>query len=139
MSRIPTEAISCDLSKFNPDSVIYAHYYEPFNSNKEYESEIFSCDFGHGTRNYRYYKLIVYDSSDAKLEKQVFMIARQVLSDQEIKKLLPYCQCSAHTRSYFNPRRYCGHSDLNCIKSDFETSQYLIDATIKKYNEYHNI
>lgn len=71
-----------------------------------------------------------------------FVVAKEILSDEELKKLIPYCRCAYHTShalikipNYNAPCPCC----VGCLCSEREyIQQHVIDKTRKYYKEYNN-
>jgi len=80
------------------------------NGDIEHEQGVFVKDYGKGLRNY---KFMAYGGS-----KKIFLIAQEVYSEEELKKLEPFCECDYCSGSYFNPLSYfeCGCC-CGCIKA----------------------
>ncbi len=105
------------LSKF--------HYYEPYDKTKEYTAQMFQQDFGKGLLTYKY-ELYKFNTGDDILE---FICAEEHITDEEAKKLAPYCQCKYHLLSWYNPMKYCTCKCCHgCLETEFR-HHTVIDKT----------
>jgi len=68
-------------------------YYEIFSPDKTYETTEYTYDYGKGTR--RYINELA-SFTNGGVETASYVAAREVISDDEIDELIPYCQCYNH-------------------------------------------
>lgn len=124
-----------DIASFDPDK--YFEDYDHFesyvqDSHLQYFNEPFEANYnGQEKRTYRHvlYKI---GSNQGTLK---FVVAEEILSDEERKKLGRYCRCEVCKMSFLKPAKYftCAHC-FGCIKADGE-NQYVIKATRKYMQE----
>lgn len=114
-----------DISKFDSDQYFKEyHKYEEYKNNMIY-TPTFELDFGKGLRRY---KLILYEISDNNNTK-LYVVVKEILSEDDKLKLIPHCQCDYHTSSIFNINSYfyC-KCCVGCVDSD-NPSQIVIDKS----------
>jgi hypothetical protein len=112
----------------------YHDYCEQYDEKKEYEYGVFTKDFGKGERSYQYELNII---MNAKTHEEImsFVVATEILTDEELKKLIPYCRCKFHTSKWYQlPWCFNGPIKSCCLESDFGPSNYVIHDT-RKYLE----
>jgi hypothetical protein len=103
------------------------HYHEKFDHTKDYETDIFLWDYGHGKRMYQLCLLRFVAVNER------YVVAEELIPEDEMKKLREFCRCDYHT-SYFGGLRY-DPKQVGCLHTDFMT-QSVIDRTkiyIQKY------
>ena len=121
--------VTKSLDEFDPSYYFQEyHNYEEFDENKTYANGYFEKDFGRGNLVYEncLYEIGEINNHD-KTKK--FVVPMEILSDEQQKLLTPYCQCSYHTTSRFNPLRwFICPCCVGCIES-FSPSQGVINRT----------
>ncbi|AYV85540.1 MAG: hypothetical protein Satyrvirus22_4 [Satyrvirus sp.] len=129
-----------NLSNFDPDAYFKEyHHHEAYDPTKEYQHQLYQMDYGKGMHTYEN-KLytIAHTVRGANISDQNYVIAEERLSEEDIKMLLPYCQCAYHTKSSFNPlKALTCQCCVGCIDSFFP-QQYVINKTrdfIEKHKE----
>lgn len=97
------QAIIYDYISSSPKNFFkHYHYFEPFDKNKTYTSELFNKDYGSGFHTYQY---ILYDLTNANTgEIKSFIVANEILPEEERKKLSLFCNCN-----------YCDSMLLRCF------------------------
>ncbi len=120
--------------KFHPNNQTYYDYCEEYDSKKEYEKNIFKKDFGKGERAYQYeLNIIIYKNTGFITGKYVG--AKEILTSEELNKLIPYCRCKFHTASWYELPWCCyGRINSGCLESDLGYSSYVVRDT-RKYLE----
>lgn len=105
------------------------HYFEKFDENKTYLDTEFFHSYGKGYRRY------MYEKYSMNRGKDVYIVAQEILTKEDVDALLPYCQCRYHTMSFLNPAKYftCPCC-VGCI-SGFNPPQSIIDKTRQKYEK----
>ena len=129
MSYLPGCHTTTDMSKFKPEKYFKEyHYFEKFDENKTYTSEPLKKDFGQGEHTY-IYELYVLNITEK------FIIAKEHLSESDLKELLPYCRCPYHTAAWYSLLKYfiCPCC-VGCLDSPFP-QQLVINATRKYMKE----
>jgi len=121
--------IFLDLNTFDPKSYFkYYDHYEDYDPHKEYTTNVFTHDYGKGNRTYQYNLYTITDLNNKELVKE-FVVTEEIISDEELNQLKPFCQCEYHTKSYFNPMKYftcrCCHG---CLDSPFYRP-YVVQKT----------
>ena len=126
MSFLPGCYTTTDMSKFKPEKYFKEyHYFEKFDENKIYTSEPFKKDFGQGEHTYSY-ELYVLNGTEK------FIIAKEYLSESDLKELVPFCRCSYHTAPWYNLlKHFICPCCVGCLDSPFP-QQWVINAS-KKY------
>ena len=74
------------------------HFFEKYDPTKTYTKDEFSDNFGYGNSRYKY-ELHCYDDG-------MYVVAKEILSDEMLDELKQYCQCEYHQKYFFNPARY---------------------------------
>lgn len=116
-------------NNFNPTNW-EVHYYELFDEHKNYISGNFLGDFGFGLQQYRYVKhgIHIHD------KKYYYVVAERALTNDELEKYKPHCQCMSCTAPWYMPwiklYLYTG-----CLYSDIIITQDVIMKTIKYVDE----
>ena len=91
------------------------HYFEQYDKTKSYNTDPFQMDYGHGLKTYRF---LLYDLLNPDLvwiccnpdpNNNLFVVANEILSEQERKQLEPYCTCPYHENDtfYYNYNLVC--------------------------------
>ncbi len=112
----------------------YDHY-EPFDTTKNYTTEKFEENFGHGNRTYRYAGMHFFNKNDSRT---VYVVAEEILDDDQKCALAKYCQCSVCTAKWYNLFKYITCSCcIGCLKTDLPR-QSIIGKT-RKYIADNNI
>ena len=126
MSNLSSSYTSIDLSKFKPEEYFKEyHYFEMFDENKEYISKPFKKDFGRGEHTYIY---SLYNLNG--IEK--YIVAKEELSESELKELAPYCRCQYHIAVWYRlPKYFICPCCVGCIRSAFPQQCVINDA--RKY------
>lgn len=127
-----TTKFTCyDLSKF--DEKVYFDSYDIYiESNENFDNEPVVDSK---------YKLLQYTISDTKkqLPSKYFFVSREILTEDEIKKLLPYCQCAFCTTSFV--KKIIGLAPCPCCVGCMG-GEIVQDHVIKKtrlyYENYNN-
>lgn len=94
-------------------------------------------DFGQGFKTYEFSKYVVCDTE--KVEPNiVFLVANEVLSEEELDRLVQHCQCRACTHSILKtwqlpPCACC----VGCLRTDL-TRKDVIKKT-RKYMSDHSL
>jgi hypothetical protein len=92
---------SADLSGFDPGKWFTDYdFYEVYDGSKNYTSDRFVIDYGHGEHTYEYY-LHVFQNNRGFSKKKKFIVAYEILSSNEKKELVKYCCCEYHKSSAF--------------------------------------
>lgn len=77
------------------------HFYELYDKHKKYNNKPFMTDFGYGLHQYEYVIVIVNNIHDNKFIE--FIVAAELLTNEEKEKLKQYCECTKHTKNgYLN-------------------------------------
>lgn len=113
------------------------HFFELFDANKKYDKDKFKKKYGnHDESTYEYclYKINVRETN----EDLKYVVANEVLSEEQRKELAKYCQCEYHTTSWFNPFKYITcQCCVGCLDSPFPR-QYIIDKSRKYRDKIQN-
>ncbi len=106
MLTMPTIFTSQDFSKFDETEYFSDyHYFEKYDEAKQYTSENFETDFGKGLHTYLYKYYIIHNQND--VDKKEFIVANEVLSDEERMELIKHCNCQVHQANSINRRVMC--------------------------------
>jgi predicted porin len=130
----------------------YKYRYHHVNSQQEIDYELANYDFTEiydPTKNYNYDQyqktvdnqtrtyfniLLTFDLHNNTLQ---YVAGELVLSDEELKKMIPYCRCTYHSTSIFNIMRYLTcRCCIGCL--EYNPSQQVIRKT-KKYIEKYKL
>ncbi len=110
-------------------------YYEEYDSNKTYITNQYIFSFSNDAKRIYINKLVTYQYNNNQYQ---YVVAHEILNNDDKKLLKKYCQCEKHTTSRFNPKRYLlGSFDVGCIDSDFP-AQFVIWKT-RQYIKNNNI
>lgn len=118
---------SHDLSIFDPKEYFKEYpFYEEYNKDKIYDKEEFSKDFGFGEHTYEYSYYVISDSVDHDQTK-TYIVAKEILSEDEQRELAKYCECRYHELKWYNISKYftC-RCCVGCLDSPFP-QQYTIN------------
>ena len=129
MSNLSGSYTFTDLSKFKPEEYFKEyHYFEKYDENKNYTSEPFRKDFGNGEHTYTY-NLYTLNGTEK------YVIAKEELSESELKELGPNCRCPLHTAPWYSLLKYlmCACC-VGCLQSAFP-QQWVINDTRKYMKE----
>lgn len=158
---------SCDYDTFDPEKFFAQyHYYEVYDSTKQYNDEPFQMDYGKGMHTYHYTLMEIrdlnrslsdevktvtirpiseegvvseetikievpyYDSSNDKK----FVIAKEILSDEELEELKKYCNCLYHQSNFYDKRNICGC----CVGCLYAGSHYSLQNVIDEARQRKN-
>lgn len=103
------------------------HYYELYDSEKEYIVGIFRTDYGHGLLNYSFAKVLINNIEYIIVEEQISGIEQNILSE--------YCECNHCSKHFLNPLKYITFQCyVGCLKSPFP-SQGNIDIARRNYKK----
>ena len=106
-----------DFSKFDPVKHFEDyHYYEVYDDSKDYTSDRFANDYGHGQHVYEYY-LHIFENRKGFSKKKKFIVAYEVLTENEEKELRKYCDCEYHKKSIFARVMIGINTDYTCVIS----------------------
>lgn len=106
----------------------YAHHAETWDKDKHYENEI-TMDFGKGLHSYKqHYEIIGIDDHGSNTE-QIFVVAEEVLSDEDRIALSPWCQCRRCQIKWYTPWKAWGlcRCCIGCLNQDWNMAQSIID------------
>jgi hypothetical protein len=135
-----------DLSQFDPSKFFEEyHYYEPFDATKTYPVERFRQDFGYGDHWYKYELYTISDRNGQIKDRSVsqnrddlkdrsFIVAKEELSEEELKELSQYCQCDYHIVPSLFRISVCPCC-VGCLNSPFP-QQHVINKT-RQYRAEH--
>lgn len=126
VSRIYTDDTHAILSNY--------HHAEFYDENKEYTKNKFMCDYGYGFNQYVYYGYIIISIKNENEAK--YVVATELLTDEERQKLSKWCVCTRCSLSYFNPLRYQIY-EYGCIKEGFNDQKTINDSR-KSMVQYEN-
>jgi hypothetical protein len=116
------KALSCTwFSGFDP-AVDFAdeHWYEQYDPTHDYDYGEFERDYGRGLHRYRlYYK---------RANSRNYILAKQVFSDEEHKRIAEFCCCPVCEMAWYQPFMLlaCAHC-YGCLKLGNEHS-HMCDA-----------
>ena len=104
---------------------------EKYDEKKDYPKEIL-CDFGYGTKTYQYH-LYCFTKNNKEIvpcNDYKYVVAKEVLSEKELKQLSPYCQCLYHKKCWWNPIGcfFICKCCVGCIDTEFY-SQDVVNKT----------
>jgi hypothetical protein len=125
-----------NLNIFDPKVYFAAyHFWEPYDPKKDYSTDEFTTNFGKGIHTYEYSLYKLHDIQNSEDKSVEFIVAEEILSDNEKKQLESYCQCQYHTSYWFNPAKYfiC-KCCVGCVASEFP-QQYVINASRQKMKD----
>jgi hypothetical protein len=140
---------SCNASTnniltFDPNNAFkYNDFYKEFSNHDEcishaktliddsVEDNTINIDFGQGLKKYELIIYNVHDKNDRNQQKW-FLIANEILKQEEIDILLPFCRCRKCTAMWGIRWTYCACC-TGCINNDFGTPDYIIKKTRKYY------
>jgi hypothetical protein len=91
-----------DITKF----FSYHHYHEVYDENKDYNSELFYHNYGHGTSRYRW-KFYSF-SSMSNIGEIIgdYMAVEEVLSCEQLDELSKFCRCAICRAKWYNISKY---------------------------------
>lgn len=116
------------------DFLKYYDYCEEYDNNKEYDENIFNKDYGKGEKMYQYELNVIIHKMTQKILAQ-YVGAKEILTDEELNKLIPYCRCKFHTSSWYEFPWCCyGRINSGCLESDLGYSSDVVKKT-RKYVE----
>jgi len=124
-----------DLNSFEPYIYFYEyHFYELFNPEKIYPVEPYVVNHDKGTCTYvNKLHTIQHSRPGEYIHPQIYVIAEEYLTDEEKKKLLPYCQCAYHKIWKYNPKKlFLNPDNYGCISSK-NPKQHVIDNTKRTF------
>lgn len=111
------------------------HHYEPFDEIKMYVNQQ-KADYGHGERTYKYskYTVNVFDKAKNRVP-QTYVVAVERLEKEDLKALVPYCQCALHIWPWYLigmlvMMRMCPYC-IGCLGARNDPPQWNIDAARK--------
>lgn len=122
---LPTTYMCIDT--FNENLFEEFDHYEVYDSNKIYTNEPFQYKYDDKERTYEYIKYII-DVNDTKL---YYIVASEILTEEELVLLRPYCQCSVCLTPWYNLFHYIfGHCRccIGCLKSSFPQQHQIKKA-----------
>ena len=117
------------MSTFKPEEYFSEyHFFEQLDINKEYTKGPFTAKYGNNEESTYEYGLYTLNGN------LKYVVAKEVLSQEQLKELAKYCRCSYHTASRFNPFRYfiC-QCCVGCLHSSFP-QQWVINES-RKYRD----
>ena len=92
---------SGNFSIFEPEKYFKDYdFYEVYDSSKNYTSDRFFADYGHGKRIYEYYKWVI-ENNNGFSKKKKFIVAFEILSRDDRNELVKYCNCRYHKSNKF--------------------------------------
>ena len=127
-----TSSFTDDVSTFDPHEYFKEYpEYELYDQEKEYPKEMFK-------KNGREYENCLYTVHDNNRKELKFVVTEEHLSDEECKKLIPYCRCQICCMWFFNPAKYlaCAHC-FGCLRTRSD-NQYVINKTREYYEKKKN-
>lgn len=148
MSKFSEQCYSvCDYNTFNPEEYFSSyHHYEVYNPEKEYTKGKFEGDFGKGVHTYEYCVYTLGNKSDIKTsidtangenpeEKKRFIVAKEVVSQEELEGLMKYCNCAYHKAGFLSKISSCPCC-VGCLESGPEfAQQHNIDEARRRKEE----
>lgn len=125
------------LDDFDPETYFEEyHQYEEYDPTKEYEIEPYVEDYGKGNLIYENCLYEIREFGDRNKVKK-YVVPYEILLDEDVKLLVPYCQCQYHQTAWYNPfKLFICPCCVGCIDS-ISPAQYVINDT-KKYMELVN-
>lgn len=130
---------SC-YSSCDPDFESY-DYYEVYDEKKKYPKEKFTANYGKGEKTYLFTKWTT-GNQDTSISKS-YVLANEMITEEELVQLQKYCQCTRCTASYWNIFRFCicpccigcfYSQDVNDIPRQYllkETRQFIANGLKK--------
>lgn len=113
-----------DPKNFNPEEYFKDyHYFEVYDENKYYPQENFLAKYKNDEEHT--YQYCLYRLSNGKQ----YVVAKEILSDEEKKELIKYCRCAVHSAPWYNIlKRIMCSCCVGCIQT-FNPSQAVINAS----------
>ena len=127
------------------------HEFHKFDPEKDYTKDIFEYDFGHGLHQYQWH-LYCFNGENTEGNgentegngenpedetAEYYVVAKEVLSEEERLTLAPYCTCKYHAKWFFDPFRpsicRCCVGCLDVVDSSYHW-QSIIDKAREKRN-----
>jgi len=107
------------------------HHFEEYDKTKEYQRGQFVATYRDNTP--RTYKHILYNinfTKDGQKYKKDYVVAEEVLSDDELKKLQKYCRCERCKLPWYSfiRKSFACPCCIGCLKST-RVAQYVINDT----------
>jgi len=98
-------------------------YFEIFSPDRTYETNEYIHDYGKGTRRY-INELKTFGREG--IESVSYVVAREVISDDELNELIPYCQCIYHQNPTISVCACC----VGCLEAyDLNPSPQVINLS----------
>lgn len=122
------------------------HRVERFDPEKAYDFGEFEADFGKGPRKYCWSALVSKSGASDSDLPVAFVYAEEVLTDQDKKRLLPFCDCVIHSQrstlisilGRVIGRRPCACC-VGCVESEFSVPQDRIDRARDRFERANSI
>jgi hypothetical protein len=126
------------LVEYIYQKLIVYDYYEEYDNTKKYDLEPYVSEFIKGKlRKYENHFLRIKYLPTKKSYK--YVVAYEILDNNELEILKKYCQCEKHRMSYFNPKRYLiGAIDVGCLQYDIGKYNMDVIYCTRKYLSEHN-
>jgi hypothetical protein len=119
---------------------VHHHFWEAYDHEKAYGSELFKQDYGHGMLTYEW---VLYHTGDDRTSS--YAAVQEVLSEDDRKTYASFCTCNV-CRSGFWEHLFSiqNGADLGCLKCDpsdhgFTFSQAVIDTSRSEFYAYLDI
>jgi hypothetical protein len=122
------------MEKLN--SIKRHEFFSEFDVTQEVSKNADSLSIPYEFDNVRYnvvlYELYCKDDKNSE-NSRYFLVAKEIVSENELNMLIPYCRCIYHTST---PIFSCGPCKccVGCVESMFY-SQYVVKESRKHYNE----
>lgn len=144
---------SIDFNNFNSKEYFkYYDYVSEFNSNEEcmeeynkkFRNKKDKLDLGRGERKYNF---IIYNFRDIRSNDLIkyFLVSEEIIIDDEVKILFPYCRCLKCTTPGIGSFFMCSCC-FGCINSPFpsqeiigETRKYMLEGRTPGKKKMENI
>jgi hypothetical protein len=133
-------------SSYTPSETMLSDYfgnypwYEAYDETKEYTKDKFTHDYGkYGPKEYKHKAYCLRNTETNSIER--YIVAEEILSMEDRKKLSPYCRCELCRASWCNPVKYftcpccAGHISEDSFLGD---SAHVIEKT-RQYMIKHKI
>lgn len=107
-------------------------WWEEYDETKTYEKEKYTHDHGHGSL---VYQNTLIDVGILAEEVRYFVVAQEIVSDEEMKELVPFCPCDICSMWWFDPRQFivCPCC-VGCIKTgrSFRNNSNIKEARLRR-------
>ena len=107
------------------------HYYEIYDSSKNYTKGKFMFDYGKGALTYCF-RICVLSHEEGKL---IYIVAVEILSSNERAQLAQFCKCNYCTTNDDYDKIMLNQNHCGCIIcSDYPKQEFIDEARIARHN-----